>query len=105
MMRNLCWLSALLLCGGAWAGTASEQGAIRQARLAQNQAIIAHRVDEIASFWTEDVTICRALGAQERGKAAYRALFEADDPKSPDTVVYIRTPRQIEVASVWDLAF
>src|SRR3954469_7885344 len=62
----------------------SEQSAIRRARLQQNSAIFRHDVEEIASYWTDDVTICRGLGLQLAGKAAYRKLFEGDDPTSKD---------------------
>ena len=50
----------------------SEEAAIRRARLEQNAAIVKHDLDAIASYWTDDVTICRALGLQLAGKAAYR---------------------------------
>ena len=85
--------------------TTSEQAAVREARLHQNAAIATHRIDEIASYWTDDVTICRGLGFQLAGKAAYRKLFEDDDPTSPDQIVYERNPTSIEVASAWPLAF
>jgi ketosteroid isomerase-like protein len=85
--------------------TTTEQASIKQARLRQNAAIAHHQVDEIASYWTDDVTICRGLGFQLAGKAAYRKLFEADDPGSPEQIVYERDPASIEVASAWPLAF
>ena len=66
---------------------ASSRGAIKSARLRQNDAIANHRVDEAASYWTDDVTICRGLGLQLAGKAAYRKLFEDDNPRSPDQIV------------------
>ena len=84
---------------------ASDRAVIKQARLAQNAAIAAHRIDDIASYWTDDVSICRALGAQLSGKAAYRQLFAEDDPKNPNVIVYVRTPKDIEVSSHWELAF
>jgi ketosteroid isomerase-like protein len=85
--------------------TPTEQAAIKQARLRQNAAIALHQVDEIASYWTDDVTICRGLGFQLAGKEAYRKLFESDDPSSPEQVVYERDPASIDVSSAWPLAF
>jgi ketosteroid isomerase-like protein len=83
----------------------TQQAAIKEARLRQNTAIADHRVDEIASYWTDDVTICRGLGIQLAGKAAYRKLFEEDDPNSPEQIVYERVPTAIDVATAWPLAF
>jgi ketosteroid isomerase-like protein len=99
-------LSVLLFMSTiAVASPASDKDAIRKARLDQNAAIVRHDIEAIASFWTDDVTICRALGAQNSGKAAYRKLFEDDDPRSKDTVLYQRHPSGIEVAAGYRLAF
>jgi ketosteroid isomerase-like protein len=83
----------------------TEEVAIRQARLEQNAAIARHDVEAIAAYWTDDVTICRALGLQLAGKAAYRKLFEGDDPTSKEVIVYQRVPSSIEASAVWPLAF
>jgi ketosteroid isomerase-like protein len=85
--------------------TAAAMAAVKEARLKQNAAIARHDVDEIASFWTDDVTICRGLGAQLAGKAEYRKLFEEGSLGSPDVMVYERIPTAIEVGSPWPLAF
>jgi ketosteroid isomerase-like protein len=82
----------------------TDQSSIEQARLHQNAAIVRLDLDQIASYWTDDVTICRALGVQLAGKAAYRELFAAD-AKSSDKIVYQRHPTSIEVSAVWPLAF
>jgi hypothetical protein len=39
-----------------------ERTAIQAARVAQNKAIAAGDLDRAAGFWTEDVTVRRALG-------------------------------------------
>jgi ketosteroid isomerase-like protein len=83
----------------------AEVGAIRHARMQQNAAIARHDVDAIASYWTDDVTICRGLGAQVAGKVNYRALFEEDDPKAKDVIIYQRAPTAIELSTPWPLAF
>jgi len=82
----------------------ADWGAIRRNRLAQNAAIARGDLEAIAAYWTDDVTICRGLGLQLAGKAAYRKLF-ADDPASPDKIVYQRIPKTIEASQVWPLAF
>src|SRR5215475_10285817 len=89
----------------AAAGSASAAGAIRQARLQQNAAIARHDLDAITSYWTDDVTICRGLGFQVAGKANYRKLFEGDDPKAKEVIIYQRIPTGIEVSARWPLAF
>jgi len=83
---------------------AADQSAVRTARLRQNAAIAAHNLDEIASYWTDDVTICRGLGIQLHGKAAYRALF-ASDRASASEVIYERAPESIDISRTWPLAF
>jgi ketosteroid isomerase-like protein len=81
-----------------------DEEAVRAARARQNRAIAEARIDEIASFWTDDVTICRGLGAQTAGKAAYRKLFE-DDASTPERLVFVREPSSIDVSPRWPLAF
>ena len=83
---------------------ATDHDAIQSARLRQNEAIVKHQVDAIASAWTDDVTICRGLGVQLAGKAAYRKFFE-NDVGSPNEIVYQRAPAAIEASSLWPLAF
>lgn len=82
----------------------ADWGAIRRNRLLQNAAIAQGDVDAIAAYWTDDVTICRGLGLQLAGKAAYRKLFE-DDATTPEKIVYQRIPKTIEASQVWPLAF
>jgi ketosteroid isomerase-like protein len=101
-IKNLLFLGTLM-GAAAWAG--QPQADIKQARLQQNAAIVRHDLDAIASYWTDDVTICRGLGLQLAGKAAYRKLFEGDDPTSKDVIIYERMPTSVEVSSVWPLGF
>ncbi len=88
------------------ASPATDSVTIKSERLRQNSAIAKLRVDpaEIAAFWTDDVTICRGLGVQLAGKAAYQKLFEADSTDSK-RIVYERLPSAIEVSPHWPLAF
>ena len=86
------------------AGSSTDKSAIEQTRLRQNAAIVRGDLVEIAAYWTDDVTICRGLGAQLAGKRAYLELFAAD-AKSAEKIVYQRRPTSIAVSSVWPLAF
>ncbi|MBS0379467.1 MAG: nuclear transport factor 2 family protein [Proteobacteria bacterium] len=109
MSRSLLAILFALASGVVSAGepstSAADSAAIKQARLKQNAAIVRHDVDEIASYWSDDVTICRGLGFQVAGKAGYRQLFEDDDLKAPDMIVYQRIPTSIETSSSWPLGF
>jgi len=95
-------LSAILFL---WAGSAQadDADAIRQARLAQNEAIAAGDADRVASFWTDDVTLRRGLGGSTIGKEAYRAIFEAVPNR--ESHIFVRELEFIEVSSDWPLAF
>lgn len=104
-IRTPILAAAMALGAGGATGAGSDSQAVMAARRAQNAAIVAHRLDAIAAYWTDDVTICRALGAQVAGKAGYLKLFEADDPRSPDTVLYQREPESVTVSGPWPLAF
>lgn len=82
----------------------SDQLAIRTARQAQNQAIAENDLDRVASFWTEDITIRRALGQPVEGQVAARqALQPVGDPQKQ--LVYQRHSTTVEVSEQWPLAF
>ena len=92
------------LAGLLMATAAEDQAAIRAARIAQNKAIEVADVDRIASFWTEDVTVRRALGQALSGRAAARRALEA--PSNPGSrLVYQRLTKDVEVSPKWPLAF
>lgn len=81
-----------------------EQAAIRAARVAQNKAIAAGDLDRVASFWTEDVTVRRALGQPLGGREAARKALEP--PPAPALhLIYQRITRDVEVSANWPLAF
>jgi len=103
---NLMKLSTLLLFIAltAMLHAAPEKNIIKATRLRQNDAIAKHDFDEVAKLWTDDVTICRGLGVQLAGKAAYRALV-AENAGAPTAIVYQRLPGEIEVSALWPLAF
>jgi ketosteroid isomerase-like protein len=105
MKTSITMFLLALFCVPAMAAGDSSPTDIRSARSQQNAAMARHDVDAIASYWTDDVSLCRGLGAQLTGKAAYRKLFEDEIAGSPDLIVYVRTPTLIDVGKSWPLAF
>ena len=82
----------------------ADEAAVRLARTAQNAAIAAGDLERVASFWTEDVTVRRALGQPLSGKdAARKALEPAPAPAAH--LVYQRLTKDVEVSAQWPLAF
>jgi len=69
---------------------------IRNNRLASNTAIKAHDTVGIAKHWTSDITVVTSRNAQNIGKKQNSEAF-ANEFKSKDSVVYIRTPSKVEV--------
>ena len=85
----------------------SEDGdarAIRAARGLQSAAIAAGDLDLVASFWTDDVTIRRALGQPVEGAVAARKIFEPVGPAATH-IVYQRTAVEVDVSRTWPLAY
>src|SRR3954463_8675683 len=81
-----------------------DDAAIRAARVAQNAAIAAGDLDRAASFWTEDVTVRRALGQSLSGREAARKALEPPSPPATP-LIYQRLTRDVEVSAKWPLAF
>lgn len=80
----------------------SDANLIRAARAAQTAAIASGDFDAVASFWTEDITVRRALGQPVSGIAeALAALKPIDDA----ALVYQREAVSVEVSRHWPLAF
>jgi ketosteroid isomerase-like protein len=98
-------LTTLGLLAVALASVAStDRNAIRAARAAQNAAIAAGDLDRVATFWTDDVTVRRALGQPLSGREAARKALEP--PAAPAThLVYQRLTKDVEVSPRWPLAF
>jgi ketosteroid isomerase-like protein len=95
------WIAALFI---AFAAAPVDPTAIRAARTAQNKAIAAGDLDRVASVWTEDVTVRRALGQPLSGRDAARKALEP--PPGPATrLVYQRLAKDVEVSPTWPLAF
>ena len=82
--------------------SADQAEQVRGARMAQNAAIVAREMEQVAACWTEDVTVTAGSGRVVRGRSEYRRALEADP-----TAVYERMPERIEVSSNenWPLAF
>jgi ketosteroid isomerase-like protein len=78
--------------------------AIRAARAAQNRALAAGDLDRAAEFWTDDVTVRRALGQSLAGRAAARLALDTPPAPAP-RLVYQRLTKDVEVSGRWPLAF
>ena len=85
-------------------GAESAQRELRAARVAQNAAIAAGDLDRAAAFWTDDVTVRRALGQPLSGRAEARRALEPPPPPAP-RIVYQRLTRDVDVSAQWPLAF
>src|SRR3954453_10381589 len=81
-----------------------DDAAIRAARVAQNAAIAAGDLDRATSFWTEDVTVRRALGHPLSGRDAARQGL-VPRPAPATHLVYQRLAKDVEVSPKWPLAF
>jgi ketosteroid isomerase-like protein len=96
----LRWALALMIAVAA----PGDPAAIRAARIAQNKAIAAGDLDRVASFWTDDVSVRRALGQPLSGREAARKALEP--PAAPAShLIYQRLTKDVEVSSKWPLAF
>jgi ketosteroid isomerase-like protein len=81
-----------------------EADAIREARAMQTAAIASGDLDRVASYWTDDVTIRRALGQAVEGAAAARKIF-ATDGHGAAALIYQRRAIEIDVSEIWPLAY
>ena len=78
--------------------------AIREARQAQNEAIARSDFAAVARFWTEDVTIRRALGHAVEGSEAARLVLEQAAQRRP-AILYERVAEVVQVSDHWPLAY
>ena len=93
-----------VLAGVVVASAPADQDAVRASRTAQNKAIAAGDLDRVASFWTEDVTVRRALGQPLSGREAARKALEL--PAVPAMhLIYQRLTKDVEISPNWPLAF
>jgi ketosteroid isomerase-like protein len=94
----------LAAAAGSSAGAADDRALIEAARVAQNRAIAVGDLGRVASFWTEDVTVRRALGHPLSGRAAAQEALQPVGPPA-SRIVYQRLTREIDVSRNWPLAF
>lgn len=83
---------------------AREADAIREARATQTAAIASGDLDRVAGYWTEDVTIRRALGQAVEGAAAARKIFTTAG-QGAAALIYQRRAVEIDVSETWPLAY
>jgi len=93
-----------LLDFAAAGDTGAGEREVRAARVAQNTAIAAGDLDAAAAFWTDDVTVRRALGQPVSGRAEARRALEPSAPPA-SRIVYQRLTRNVAVSVQWPLAF
>lgn len=84
--------------------TSSDAEAIRVARAQQTAALAAGDYDRVARFWTEDVTIRRALGHALTGAEEARRALAPGGGTGPH-IVYQRRAVAVCVSTQWPLAF
>src|SRR3954470_24861514 len=82
----------------------ADQQAIRDARNEQNRAIASGDLDRAATFWTDDITVRRALGQPLSGREAARKALEPP-PLPASHLIYQRLTKDVEVSPKWPLAF
>lgn len=106
MKRTLLLLTLLtgtsgcsITIGQATATPESEERAIRNARVAQNEAIRAQNLHEIARYWEPDVRATAGTGEFVTGREEYEEAFERSF-QIYDEVVYSRVPDSIELSDV-----
>ena len=78
---------------------ADEVQAIRDSRIAQNDAILEQDIDAIASHWERGVRSTAGTGIFVTGRDEYRRAFR-DEFRNLDDVLYSRIPEIIELSSV-----
>ena len=101
MLRSIAFIVMLAVAPMA---APADEAAVRAARTAQNEAIASGDLDRVASFWTEDVTVRRALGQPLSGRDAARKALEP--PAAPAShLIYQRLTKEVEVSAKWPLAF
>lgn len=76
---------------------------IRETRKLSNKAIAAHDSMAVAAYWTEDFFIISSRNSQVSGREANRQLFVGDFKAKKD-VIYVRSPRQVDVFTTWNMA-
>ena len=79
------------MAAGGQSAPASDEAAIRAARMQSNQAIAAHDVAAVARHWLPDVHIVTSTSAQGMGTSVNRQRMADQFTRRPDTV-YVRTP-------------
>jgi ketosteroid isomerase-like protein len=91
---------------------ASDEAAIRFARVTQTKALAVNDLDRVVSFWTPDITIRRALGQPLSGVAEARKVLEPATPPASASgaapapaIIYQRESVSVTVSSNWPLAF
>jgi ketosteroid isomerase-like protein len=83
--------------------TASDEALIRARRAGQTLALARADLDEVARYWTPDVTIRRALGHAVDGAEQARRMLQPSG--AGPALIYQRVAVHVEVSAPWPLAW
>lgn len=81
----------------------NDERQIRETRKLSNDAIASHDTIVVAAYWTEDFHIVSSRNVEVSGQESNRQTFVRDFKTKKD-VIYVRTPKQIDVFKVWNMA-
>jgi len=84
----------------AIAAAPSDEAAIRAVRARSNAAVAAHDVEGVVGVMAPDYLALSSTNSRTVGREAARASY-ADIFKGRPDVVFVRTPRAIEVNAAW----
>jgi ketosteroid isomerase-like protein len=81
----------------------SDEAAIRQARIASNQAIAVKDTNAIANYWAEDYHLVSSRNSEVAGRTKNRHLF-ALELYTKKAVLYVRSTQQVSTFANWNMA-
>ena len=105
-MRIVTFILAYLLfatCKPALQPRNDDEKMILQARSISNQAIADHDTVALAKIWCDDYHVISSRNFEVAGREKNRHHF-AMEFSTKKEVVYVRTPRKIEVNTFWNMA-
>ena len=102
-MRSIVLILMVTVLCFACGTTTVDQKKIADSRNAFNLAIASHDTSEMVKYWTSDILVITSRNARFIGKDQY-ATGLAQEFKTKEDVVYIRTPETIEIFPAWEIA-
>jgi ketosteroid isomerase-like protein len=103
-MRSIVFIPIMIVwCFACGTNTVDQKTVIADNRNSFNLAIARHDTSMMVQYWTDDIIVITSRNARFVGKDQY-ATGLAQEFKSKEDVVYIRTPETIEVFPAWEMA-